>query len=110
MQILVSDLVLLPALRLILMIDLIRQIKVINSRVDLSEFFSLRNHLPVVDVRSEGEYNIGHIPGAINIPILNNDERKSVGTDYKQKGQKEAIMTGFRLIGPRLPDILEDAE
>lgn len=75
--------------------------------MDLSEFFSLRNQLPVVDVRSEGEYNEGHIPGAVNIPILNNEERKAVGTDYKQQGQQTAIMTGFRLIGPRLPSILE---
>jgi tRNA 2-selenouridine synthase len=78
--------------------------------LDVSEFLSLRKNLPVVDVRSEGEYATGHIPGAINIPILNNEERKSVGTDYKQKGQKQAIMTGFKLIGPRLPDILEEAE
>jgi len=78
--------------------------------VDLSEFLSLRNSLPVIDVRSEGEYAEGHIINAINLPILNNTERKAVGTDYKQKGQKEAIMTGFRLIGPRLPEILENAE
>ncbi len=78
--------------------------------MELSEFFSLRKDLPVVDVRSEGEFAEGHIPGATNIPILNNDERKEVGTDYKQKGQKNAIMTGFRLIGPRLPHILEHAE
>ncbi|MEJ0034085.1 MAG: rhodanese-like domain-containing protein [Bacteroidota bacterium] len=76
----------------------------------LSEFFSLRKDLPVVDVRSEGEYDTGHITGAINLPILNNSERKSVGTDYKQKGQRDAIMTGFRLIGPRLPEILGNAE
>jgi tRNA 2-selenouridine synthase len=78
--------------------------------LDLSQFLSLRKDLPVVDVRSEGEFATGHIPGAINLPILNNDERKLVGTDYKQKGQREAIMTGFRSIGPRLPQILEDAE
>ncbi|MEI9919641.1 MAG: tRNA 2-selenouridine(34) synthase MnmH [Bacteroidota bacterium] len=78
--------------------------------MDLSDFLSLRNNLPVVDVRSENEFDAGHIPGAINLPILNNSERKYVGTDYKQKGQKEAIMTGFRLIGPRLPEILESAE
>lgn len=78
--------------------------------MDLSEFFSLRKTLPVIDVRSEGEYDEGHIPGAINIPILNNAERKEVGTDYKKKGQKDAIMTGFRLIGPRLESLLEHAE
>lgn len=78
--------------------------------MNLSEFFSLRKDLPVVDVRSEGEFGEGHIPGAINIPILNNEERKEVGTDYKKKGQKDAIMTGFRLIGPRLTSIIEHAE
>jgi len=78
--------------------------------LNLSEFFSLRKDLPVVDVRSEGEFGEGHIPGAINIPILNNEERKEVGTDYKKKGQKDAIMTGFRLIGPRLTSIIEHAE
>jgi tRNA 2-selenouridine synthase len=54
----------------------------------------------VVDVRSEGEYQAGHVRGAINIPLLNNQERIAVGTDYKQKGQHEAIKTGFRLVGP----------
>jgi tRNA 2-selenouridine synthase len=78
--------------------------------VNLADFLILRKDLPVVDVRSEREYAEGNIPGAFNLPILNNEERKSVGTDYKQKGQKEAIMTGFRLIGPRLPEILEAAE
>lgn len=78
--------------------------------MELSDFLSLRKDLPVADVRSEGEYAEGHIRGALNIPILNNDERKVVGTDYKKEGQQSAIMTGFRLIGPRLANILEDAE
>jgi tRNA 2-selenouridine synthase len=78
--------------------------------ISVSEFLTLRKTLPVVDVRSEGEFSDGHIPGAINLPILNNEERKAVGTDYKQKGQLEAIKTGFRLVGPRIIDIVNDAE
>lgn len=78
--------------------------------MDLSEFFLLRKDLPVVDVRSEGEHAEGHIPGATNIPILNNEERRQVGTDYKKKGQQTAIMTGFRLLGPRLTEVIEHAE
>lgn len=73
------------------------------------EFLSLRKSVPVVDVRSEGEFQSGHIPGAANIPLLNNTERATVGTDYKQKGQAEAIKTGFRLVGPRLVDIINEA-
>lgn len=78
--------------------------------LSLDDFLRLRQSLPIVDVRSEGEFADGHIPGAINIPILNNAERKAVGTDYKQKGQREAILTGFRLVGPRLPGIVEATE
>ena len=52
----------------------------------------------------------GHIRNAINIPLLNNAERIVVGTDYKQKGRHEAIKSGFRLVGPRLLDIVSEAE
>lgn len=79
-------------------------------RISINEFLSLRNELPVVDVRSEGEFEKGNIPGAVNIPLLNNAERIEVGTDYVQKGQLEAIRTGFRLVGPRLHDIINEAQ
>jgi tRNA 2-selenouridine synthase len=80
------------------------------ASIDIADFLSLRSSLPVVDVRSEGEFAEGHMPGAINIPILNNEERIAVGTDYKQKGQLEAIKTGFRLVGPRIIDLVEETE
>lgn len=78
-------------------------------RLDIDDFLSLRHQLPVVDVRSEGEYESGHVPGAINIPVLNNDERREVGTAYKQLGQAEAIRTGFRLVGPRLASLVDQS-
>jgi len=78
--------------------------------ISIDDFLSLRKQLPVVDVRSQGEFGEGHIRNAINIPLLNNEERVQVGTDYKQKGQHEAIKTGFRLVGPRLLDIVNEAE
>lgn len=77
--------------------------------ITLDEFLKLRHELPAVDVRSEGEFAEGHILDAINIPLLNNQERIAVGTDYKQKGQLEAIKTGFRLVGPRLSGIIDEA-
>lgn len=78
--------------------------------ITIDEFLSMRHHLPAVDVRSEGEFAAGHIPGVTNIPILNDNERKAVGTDYKAKGQLEAIKTGFRLVGPRIAELIEQAE
>lgn len=75
-------------------------------KLDIEDFLTLRHELPVIDVRSEGEFAQGHIPGVHNIPILNNEERRQVGTDYRRQGQAEAIRTGFRLVGPRLSDII----
>jgi tRNA 2-selenouridine synthase len=77
--------------------------------ISLEDFLQLRHDLCAVDVRSPGEYTQGHIRNAINIPLLNDEERVQVGTDYKQKGQQEAIRTGFRLVGPRLEGIIDTA-
>ena len=38
----------------------------------------------IVDVRSPNEFHDDHIPGAINLPVLSNEERSLVGTLYKQ--------------------------
>jgi len=78
--------------------------------ITLDDFLKLRTQLPVADVRSPGEFLDGHIPGVVNIPILNNEERAAVGTAYKQEGQKQAIQTGFRLVGPRLEQIIRETE
>ena len=50
----------------------------------LSEFDEM------IDVRSEGEFAEDHIPGAINCPVLDNDERARVGTIYKQRSPFDA--------------------
>jgi tRNA 2-selenouridine synthase len=78
--------------------------------VSVEDFFRLRERLPVVDVRSEGEYAAGHIPGAYNIPLLTNDERTAVGTIYKTEGTHNAIKKGFEVVGPRLLQIINQTE
>lgn len=78
--------------------------------LQIDEFLKLRATLPVADVRSEKEFEDGHMYKAKNIPILNNAERVAVGIDYKQKGQSEAIKTGFRLVGPRFLELINQAE
>lgn len=78
--------------------------------ITLEEFFELRATIPIADVRSEGEFSSGHIPGSISIPVLNNEERKAVGTDYKKKGKEIAIETGHSLVASRLPAMLEQAK
>lgn len=39
----------------------------------------------VIDVRSPAEFAEDHVPGAINLPVLDNAERAEVGTIYKQQ-------------------------
>jgi tRNA 2-selenouridine synthase len=49
----------------------------------------------VLDVRSPGEYNHAHIPGAFNLPLFSDEERKVVGTAYKQESREQAIKIGL---------------
>lgn len=44
-----------------------------------------------VDVRSPGEFEEDHIVGAINCPVLDNEERRIVGTIYKQVSCAERV-------------------
>jgi tRNA 2-selenouridine synthase len=60
----------------------------------------------IVDVRSPAEYEHAHIPGAINFPLLNNEERAIVGTCYKQQGHKLAVIKGFELVGGKFADYI----
>lgn len=78
--------------------------------IDIYEFLELRKTLPVLDVRSEGEYAHAHIPSAISLPLLNNEEREKVGTCYKQKGREEAVLLGFDLVGGKFGEYIRKAK
>ncbi|MFZ6861292.1 tRNA 2-selenouridine(34) synthase MnmH [Undibacterium sp. Ji67W] len=52
----------------------------------------------IIDVRSPAEFAEDHIPGAINCPVLNDEERIQVGTLYKQTGSFEAKRLGAGLV------------
>lgn len=54
----------------------------------------------IIDARSENEYLHAQIPGALNIPLLNNEHRHLVGTFFKQNGREAAVRLGFELVGP----------
>jgi tRNA 2-selenouridine synthase len=56
----------------------------------------------IIDVRSEGEFAEDHIPGAINLPVLNNEERERVGTIYKQVSSFDAKKIGAALVSANI--------
>ena len=51
----------------------------------------------VIDARSEDEYALDHLPGAVNWPTLNNAERHEIGTLYTQVNPFEAKKRGAAL-------------
>ena len=52
----------------------------------------------LIDVRSPSEFAEDHIPGAINCPVLDDEERKRVGTLYKQVNAFEAKKVGAAIV------------
>ena len=72
------------------------------NRIPASCYFEQHIILPVVDVRSPAEYEQGHIPGAINIPLFSNEERAIVGTLYKKAGKEAAIFKGLDFVGVKM--------
>jgi tRNA 2-selenouridine synthase len=80
-----------------------------STVVDIPQFLELAQILPVVDVRSPGEYRQGHIAGAVNIPLFNDAERAAVGTTYVQVGHTEAALQGLEFAGKKMRMLCEAA-
>jgi len=79
------------------------------KKVSPEDFIGLSKALPVVDVRSPGEFIKGHIPGAVNIPLFNDIQRAVVGTIYTLKGRAEAAITAMEQISGDIPDKMREA-
>jgi tRNA 2-selenouridine synthase len=78
-----------------------------NSEVSIELLLANRDAWQVVDVRSESEFAQGHIPGAINIPLFNDEERAKVGTLYKQVSPEAAMREGLAIAGTKMVDLSE---
>ncbi len=56
----------------------------------------------LIDARSPAEFALDHIPGAINCPVLDNEERATIGTVYKQVSPFEAKRLGAAMVSANL--------
>ena len=66
----------------------------------------LQKGAAALDVRSPGEFLQGHIPGFINIAILNDEHRHQVGLTYKTLGNEKAVELGHQLVDPLRPELV----
>lgn len=69
----------------------------------------LKEKFPIIDVRSPGEFQKGHIPETINIPLFSDEERAHVGTVYKQESQEAAVELGYKYVTPKLNHFISSA-
>ncbi|MCV2419026.1 tRNA 2-selenouridine(34) synthase MnmH [Paucibacter sp. DJ2R-2] len=64
----------------------------------------------LIDARSPAEFALDHIPGAINCPVLDDEERRIVGTLYKQEGAFEARRVGGAMVAANLARHLQSEQ
>ncbi|NOT50901.1 MAG: tRNA 2-selenouridine(34) synthase MnmH [Chitinophagaceae bacterium] len=80
------------------------------NKINIEQFLELAKQHPVIDVRSPGEYKHAHIPGAHSLPLFSDEERKIVGTAYKQESREAAIKIGLDFFGPKMKKMVEEVE
>lgn len=79
-------------------------------KITITEFLALGNMHPILDARSPSEYAYAHIPGAYSFPIFDDEQRKEIGTTYKQVSREDAIKIGLKHFGPNMLSFVEQAE
>ncbi|MEO5783060.1 MAG: tRNA 2-selenouridine(34) synthase MnmH, partial [Ginsengibacter sp.] len=80
------------------------------EKINIENFLEFAAQYPVIDVRSPGEFNHAQIPGAHSLPLFTDEERKIVGTAYKQQNREAAIKIGLTFFGVKMKQMVEDVE
>ena len=80
------------------------------NKINIEHFIEMASQHPVFDVRSPSEYIHAHYPNAFSLPIFTDEERKIVGTAYKQQGKQPAIKIGLDFFGIKMKGIIVEVE
>ena len=67
---------------------------------------AVANGHQIIDVRSAAESLSGTIPGAINVPLFDEDERSVIGTIYRHGGHEQAVDKGFDYVDKKITELL----
>ena len=80
------------------------------EQIQIENFLNLSRNAPVLDVRSPGEFLHAHIPGALALPIFSDEQRKIIGTAYKQQSRQVAVQKGLDFFSERMKLIPGEVE
>ena len=69
----------------------------------------LTSYDALIDARSPSEFTLDHLPGAVSLPVLGDEERARIGTIYKQRSPFEARRLGAALVSRNIAAHLEGA-
>lgn len=77
--------------------------------INIDELLALmdKKEIVTIDVRSPSEFSDASIPGSLNIPLFNDEERAEVGTIYKQVSEQAAKDRGLELFSAKLPAFIK---
>jgi tRNA 2-selenouridine synthase len=79
-----------------------------SPTININDFLNELNESFIIDVRSPGEFLKGHIPGAVNIPLFDDNERAEIGIIYKFSGKENAVTRGLELVSPKLSQLVNE--
>ena len=80
------------------------------QKITIQQLLELSPAIPIFDVRSPGEFVHAHIPNAISLPLFSDEERKVVGTAYKQESKQVAVKIGLDYFGVKMRAMVEEVE
>lgn len=78
--------------------------------INIQEFLEISEQYPLLDVRSPGEFEYGHIPGAHSLPLFSDEQRAIIGTAYKQVSRESAVNKGLSFFGPKMRELADHAK
>lgn len=79
------------------------------EKIHINDLIQNIDKIPIIDVRSPIEFDKAHIPGAFNIPLFSDEERKRVGIRYKEAGKDSAVLLGLDFVGPKMKQFIKSA-
>lgn len=80
------------------------------EQIDIEMFLKLSKDIPIIDVRSPSEFSHAHIPDANLMPLFTDEQRKIIGTAYKQQSRQAAVKIGLDYFSERMKNIFDETE